>query len=120
MGHITDEAMQNAIRQWLSRRREIFTWGTTCSCLKVAKDCRKSSRLRLKDVGPVAQSVATDYELDGLGSNPGGYENFRPSRPALGPTQPPVKWSPVLSLGKVRPGRAADHSPPSSAAVMAQ
>ena len=39
------------------------------------------------------------------------------SRPALGPTQPPVKWVPRLYRGKVRPGRAADHSPPSSAAV---
>ena len=43
---------------------------------------------------------------------------FRPSRPALGPTQPPVQWVPGLSRGKVRPGRAADYSPPSSAAVM--
>jgi len=49
---------------------------------------------------------------------PGGDEIFRPSRPALGPTQPPVHWVPGLSGGKVRPRRAADHSPPSSAAVM--
>ena len=62
--------------------------------------------------------IATDYGLDGPGSNPGGDEIFRPSRPALGPTQPSVKWVPCLSRGKVRSGRAADHSPPSSAAVM--
>jgi hypothetical protein len=40
------------------------------------------------------------------------------SRPALGPTHPPSQWVPgALSLGVKRPGREADHSPPSSAEV---
>jgi hypothetical protein len=41
------------------------------------------------------------------------------SRPALGPTQPPVQWVPgALSAGgKVRLGRDADPSPPSSAEI---
>jgi len=43
--------------------------------------------------------IATDYGLEGPGSNPGGDEIFRPSRPALGPTQPPVQWVPRLSRG---------------------
>jgi len=41
--------------------------------------------------------IATDYGLDGPGSNPGGYEIFRSSSPALGPTQSSVKWVPGLS-----------------------
>ena len=49
--------------------------------------------------------IATDYGLDGPGSNSGGEEIFRPSRPTLGPTQPPVKWVPGLSRG-VKCGRA--------------
>jgi len=38
------------------------------------------------------------------------------STPALGPTQPPIQCAPgALSLVVKRPGREADHSPPSSA-----
>ena len=43
--------------------------------------------------------IVTDYGLDGPGSNPSGDEIFRPSKPALGPTQPLVKWVQVLSRG---------------------
>ena len=41
--------------------------------------------------------IVTDYGLDGPGSNPSGDEILRPSRPALRPTQPPVKWVSGLS-----------------------
>ena len=43
--------------------------------------------------------IVTDYGLDGQGSNYGGDEIFRPSRPSLGPTQPPVQWVPGPSQG---------------------
>jgi hypothetical protein len=40
------------------------------------------------------------------------------SRPALGPTQPPMQWvSGAISLGIKGPGREADYSPPSSTEV---
>jgi len=35
--------------------------------------------------------IVTDYGLDGPESNPDGEEISRQSRPAMGPTQPPVK-----------------------------
>jgi hypothetical protein len=39
-------------------------------------------------------------------------------RPALGPTQPPIRCLPeAFSAGVKRPGREDDHSPPSSAEV---
>ena len=45
--------------------------------------------------------IATDYGLNGPGSNPGGDDIFRPSRRALEPTQPPVKWSfPGVKCGR--------------------
>ena len=43
--------------------------------------------------------IVNYYGLDGPGSNSGVDEIFRPCRPALGPTQPPVKWVPGLSRG---------------------
>ena len=62
--------------------------------------------------------IATGYGLDGPGIESRWGRDFpHLSRPALGPTQPPVQWVPGLSGGKERPGRDADPSPPSSAVV---
>ena len=62
--------------------------------------------------------IATDYGLDGPGSNPGGDEIFRPSRPALGPTQPPVQWVEVLLRGRGGRGVGLTPLPTSSAEVL--
>ena len=69
-------------------------------------------------MGPVAQSVwrlITDWTVQG--SIPRWGENFRPNRP-WGPTSLLYNGYRVFPGGKVRPARAADHSPPSSAVVL--
>ena len=69
--------------------------------LVTATEQRADNIARLILMGGPGSSVgiATDYGLDGPVSNPGGDEIFRPSRPALRLTQPPVKWVPSLSRG---------------------
>jgi hypothetical protein len=74
----------------------------------------------ISDSGGPGSSVgiATDYRLDGPGIESRWRRDFlHTSRPALGPTQPPKQWVPGLSRGVKRPGRGADHPPPSSAEV---
>jgi hypothetical protein len=66
--------------------------------------------------------IALGYGLDYRSSRfrfPAGAGNFslhHGVQTALGPTQPLIQWvRGALSLGVKRPGREADHSPPSSA-----
>jgi hypothetical protein len=63
--------------------------------------------------------IATDYGLGGPGIESRWGRDFpHLSRPALGPTQPPVQRVPgFFTRGKERPGRDTDPSPPSSAVV---
>jgi hypothetical protein len=69
-------------------------------------------------------SIATGYGLDnqrGWSSSPRRVKNFlfsMLSRPAPGPSEPPIQWVPwALSPGVERPGCEADHSPQASAKV---
>ena len=60
--------------------------------------------------------IATRYGLDGPGiESRRGRDFLHPSRPALGPTQPPIQGVPGLSPEVKRPGRSVDHPPTSSA-----
>ena len=62
--------------------------------------------------------IATGYGVDGPGiASWWGRDIPHLSRPALGPTQPPVQRYRVFPGVKERPGRDVDPSPPSSAAV---
>ena len=62
--------------------------------------------------------IATRYELDGPRIESRRGRDFQhPSRPALGPAQPPVQWVPGSFPGVKWPGRGVDHPTPSSAEV---
>jgi hypothetical protein len=65
-----------------------------------------------------AVGIATRYGLHVPGIEFMWGRDFpHPSRPALGPTQPPIQW--VLGLSRVvnRPGHGVDYPPPSSPEV---
>ena len=64
----------------------IYIYTYICVCIYIYIYCGPGSSV----------GIATDYGLDGPGSNPGGDKTFCPS---VGPTQPPVKWVPSFSRG---------------------
>jgi hypothetical protein len=64
-------------------------------------------------------TIVSAYGLDGPGSNPGGGEIFRTCADRVrAPSSLLYNGYRVFPRGKVRPGRDADPSPPSSAEVM--
>jgi hypothetical protein len=60
--------------------------------------------------------IATDYGLDGPGIESRWWRDFPPVQTGPGAHPASCHWiRDFFPEGKVRPGRAADHSPPSSA-----
>jgi len=77
----------------------------------------KLNRLTCEPRPGSSVGIATDYGLDGPGSNLGGDEIFPPVQTGPGAHPASCKYR-VFPGGAERPRRAADHSPPSSAEVM--
>jgi hypothetical protein len=85
--------------------------------------CEKDKIKALLDISAsrdYSVGIALVYRLDDRDSRvrfPAGAENFSLHH-RVQTTQPPIQWVPgAISLGVKRPGREADHSPPSSAEV---
>jgi hypothetical protein len=100
------------------------------SCVKVAYysgilgNCQL--RTSLIDETGIIQYQLSQYS-DGLRATGSGFDSRQgneifvystASRPALGPTQPPIQWVPGNRLVGVKwPERESNHSPPSTAEV---
>ena len=93
-----------------SAKRPDRLWGSNSLLLNEHQGSFKRVKLPGSTGRDSAVGIATRYG-PGIESRRG--RDFpHPSRPTLGPTQPPVQWEPGLSPGVKPPGRGADHPPP--------
>jgi hypothetical protein len=116
-------AFLNGLKTWKSHCVDLFWYIPLCfSVSQTTKIHRPTQHFNVTkycavcfSCGPGSVvSTATTYGLDGPGIESRWGRNFpHPSRPALGPTQPPIQWVPRVK----RSGGGVDHPPPSSAEV---
>jgi len=96
-----------------STLRLVFRYQISVRCLQLIRWTNQwiiTPLQHLQESRDSSVGIGAGYVLDNLFDTA--------TRPALGSTQPPIKWiSEALSLGVKQPGREADHSPPSSAEV---
>ena len=100
-----------------------FIFSLCIFCITTIPSCGLSydfTNLLSVNGGPGSSvSIVTDYGLDGPRSNPGGDEIFPPIQTSPGTLPASCKMGTgSFPGGKVWPGHAANHSPPSSAMVM--
>ena len=79
---------------------KLLHFSSSPHCKKCQADVSDGTSLIACEPGSVV-GIATAYGMDGLGIESRWGRDFRHlSRPALGPTQPPVQWVRCLSRGQ--------------------
>jgi hypothetical protein len=73
--------------------------------------CTNNININVRSICWPGQFSRYSYELDGPGIESRWWDYSHPSRPALGPTQPPIQWGTGLSPGVKQSGRGVDHPP---------
>jgi hypothetical protein len=109
MSHICNTSCITQTRPCIFDQQTLFNY---CICQQVILICflldiKKTDgvstfgKIRSEGCGPCSSvSIAIGYGLEGPGIKPQWERHFlHLSRPALGPTQPPVQWVPGLSWG---------------------